>query len=88
MARWLGVTASVEGQLPTPALGDDYQEKVASWEKSKRLGHASDLVGNALILNQFGDQALIAAAQFIFDNRKSLSSSLGSCRNVSSPIEK
>ena len=73
MARWLGVTASVEGQLPTPALGDDYQEKVASWEKSKRLGHASDLVGNALILNQFGDQSAIAAAQFIFDNSEKAS---------------
>ena len=76
MARWLGVTMAAEATPADPTPDENYREKIRSWEKSGKLLHAADLVGNALVLNCFDDEQTNEAAQFILKNEKGISGPL------------
>lgn len=69
LARWLGVTISSNAQIPPPQLSSDFPEKIQSWKDERTLLHASDLVGNSLVLNYFDSKDAIAAANFILSNQ-------------------
>lgn len=76
MARWLGVTMAAEATPANPTPDETYREKIRSWEKSRKLLHAADLVGSALVLNCFDDEQTNEAAQFILKNRNKISGPL------------
>lgn len=68
MARWLRMTLSVQADSDKRIKDDSYDRLVLSWESNKTLGHAADLVGNALALNSFGDAAAVEAANIILSS--------------------
>lgn len=70
LARWFGVIVSAECATSHTLPGENYLERIRSWEKSGKFLHAADLVGNALVLNRFDDEKAIAAATFILENKQ------------------
>lgn len=76
MARWLGVTSSLGSGFKKQESNEDYLEKIHDWKERGKLSHAADLVGSALVLNNFNDQVAIGAANFILQNRKKATNSL------------
>ena len=72
MARWLGVTVSSTYDLAEAkevGVNENYNERIFAWESHGKLSHASDLVGNALVLNRFDDEKAIQAARFILESK-------------------
>jgi len=69
LARWLGVTKFHAIGPKKRSLDEDYGERVRAWQEMGKISHASDLVGNALVLNNFDDQIATEAAEFILRNR-------------------
>ncbi|MCA9468522.1 MAG: hypothetical protein KC643_24205 [Nitrospira sp.] len=76
MARWLGVTASLKEPPLSNGEDKDYFERVQDWQEKGKISHAADLVGSALVLNNFDDPIAIEAAKFILKNRKKATESL------------
>ena len=69
IARWLGVITSLRNRATRRESNADYGERILDWQEQGRISHASDLVGSALVLNNFDDEIAIEAAEFILTKR-------------------
>lgn len=69
LARWLGVNSSLTASATRMISNESYHEIAESRSNQKGVGHAADLVGNALVFNCFEDTSAQAAARFILENQ-------------------
>jgi len=76
VARWLRVTNSLRNWSQKVGPDEDYSQRVRDWQEKGKISHAADLVGSALVLNNFDDQIAIAAAGFILTNKNKATESI------------
>lgn len=71
-AKGMGLTKAI-GPLSEVKFYSSFSKALLSWKKNKSLIFASDLIGNALAVNNINEPEIVDAANFILKNKREAS---------------